>query len=146
MAGKSGKLRRLLAGGSTPDSIMADIGLTLARLFAGFSMALAHGWGKLPPSERFIASVGEMGFPAPSLFAWAAALSEFVGGLLLALGLATRLGALSIMITMGVAAFIRHAPDPYARKEMALLYLAIAAAYFFAGAGRFSLDRFIRGR
>ena len=43
-----------------------------------------------------------------------------------------------------VAAFLQHAADPFRGKEKALLFLCIAIFYFFVGAGRFSVDGFIR--
>ena len=112
------------------------------RLFAGLSMALAHGLGKLPPSERFVEGVAKLGFPAPAFFAWAAGLSEFLGGLLLAIGLFTRPAAAMILITMLVAGLHRHAQDPFKDKEKAFLYAAIALACLGLGAGRASLDHF----
>lgn len=121
-----------------------DLGLLLFRLFVGLTMAFAHGLGKLPPSEQLIGGVSSMGFPAPIVFAWAAALAEFVGGVLIAGGLFTRYAALFLAFTMGVAAFVAHAADPFKAKEMALLYLASAVLLLFTGAGRFSLDSTIR--
>jgi putative oxidoreductase len=118
-----------------------DFGLFLWRLFLGASMAVAHGWGKIPVSEGFVQGVGSLGFPVPVVFAWAAALSEFLGGILLALGLATRFAALSVIITMGVAAFGMHLNDGFSGMEMALLYFVGAMPFLFYGAGRFSLDR-----
>lgn len=117
-----------------------DAGMLLLRVFAGLSLALAHGVGKLPPPDRFIGDVAEMGFPLPLLFAWAAALSESVGGVLLAIGLLTRPAALFILITMLVASFIRLAGAPYGDLELSLLYGAVAAMFLLAGAGRFSID------
>ena len=117
-----------------------DVGLLLLRLVAGLSLAFAHGIRKMPPSERFLATVTEMGFPFPVLFAWAAGMSEFVGGILLAIGLLTRPSALFIAFTMCVAAFIRHAPDPYAEKELPLVLAAVALMFVLNGAGRYSLD------
>lgn len=117
-----------------------DLGLLLLRLFAGPALALTHGINKLPPSDRFVAGVVEMGFPAPMFFAWAAGIAEFGGGLLLALGLLTRPAAFLILVTMLVAAFIRQAGDPFAEREAAMLYAAVAVLYLVAGPGRFSLD------
>jgi len=119
-----------------------DLGLLGMRLFAGLSLALAHGLGKIPPSERFIEGVAKLGFPAPAVFAWAAGLSEFAGGLLLAVGLCTRPAAALILTTMLVAGFGRHAQDPFATKEKAFLYAAIALACLGLGAGRVGLDSF----
>jgi putative oxidoreductase len=84
-----------------------------------------------------------MGFPSPDLFAWAAALSEFLGGILIALGLGTRIAAFFVFSTMTVAVFIRHASDTFDVKELALLYGTIAMAIVLIGPGRFSLDYLI---
>ena len=56
-----------------------DFGLLALRVFAGLSLAFGHGLGKLPVSSGFIEAVGNLGFPIPIVFAWAAVLSEFVG-------------------------------------------------------------------
>ncbi len=121
-----------------------DLGLLLFRLFVGLTMAFSHGLGKIPPPEGLIAGVAAMGFPMAIAFAWAAGLSEFIGALLLASGLFTRLAASFIGFTMGVAAFIAHGADPFAKKEMALLYLTACVMFIFTGAGKYSLDSIIR--
>jgi len=136
----------ILFSGSRPASAAANLGLLLLRLYAGLALALAHGWGKLPPSEKFVEGVKDLGFPAPAISAWMAGLSEFGGGILLALGLMTRPAALAVGFTMGVAGFLRHAQDPFRVKELAFAYLAVAVLYLFAGAGSFSIDAMIRAR
>lgn len=45
---------------------------------------------------------------------------------------------------MGVAGFVAHAADPFAKKEMALLYLAACVMFIFTGAGKYSLDSMLR--
>lgn len=121
-----------------------NFGILVFRVFIGLAMAFAHGLGKLPPPQMLIDGVQSMGFPLPVVFAWAAALSEFVGALLIAVGLFTRYAAGFLAFTMGVAAFVVHAQDAFDKKEMALLYLAACVLIMFVGAGRFSLDRIIR--
>ena len=139
-------IKRFLMGGAGGADRAADLGLLLFRVFVGLALAFGHGLGKLPPKPGFIAGVVEMGFPAPMVFAWAAGMSEFVGGLLIAAGLMTRPAALFAGITMFVAAFIRQAGDPFADIEKALLFLAAMVLFMLAGAGRFSLDALLRGR
>jgi putative oxidoreductase len=134
----------LIFGGVGIRSTAGNIGLLILRVFAGLGLAFAHGIGKVPPSERFIAGVVKLGFPLPTLFAWAAGASELLGGVFLAAGFMTRPAAFFVACTMATAAFIRHAADPFGGKEKALLYLCIAIFYFFVGAGRFSIDGFIR--
>ena len=137
-------LKDILFGGENGLSFAGNAGLALLRIFTGTTMAFMHGWGKMPPGEKLVESTAAFGFPAPTLFAWAAACSEFFGGIFLALGLFTRLSALGIASTMFVAAFMAHAADPFNKKELALLYLFVAAAYVLKGAGDWSLDAVFR--
>jgi putative oxidoreductase len=122
------------------------LGLLVLRLTAGLALALNHGLGKLPPSDGFIQGVGSMGFPLPLLFAWAAALSESLGGLLLAAGLFARPAAAAILGTMTTAILIAHAGDPLAKREPALIYAAIALLVLLAGPGRYALDTLLAKR
>jgi len=119
---------------------LRDFGLLVLRL--GFGLGIAyHGYGKVFGGwmEKFIGGVAEMGFPAPAFFAWAAALSEFAGGLLLAAGLFTRPAAYFVAVTMAVAAFGRHGADPFEKKELALAFLFASLAIALTGPGRYSL-------
>jgi len=120
------------------------IGMTLLRVTAGVSMS-THGYSKVFGNmEKFTAGVSEMGFPMPEVFAWAAALSELVGGICLAVGLGTRISAFLIAGTMVVAVFIRHAADPFQRKELAVIYLAMMIFFVLAGGGRWSVDSILK--
>lgn len=146
----------------------SDLALLLLRM-AGFGLALAHGFAKVQAlgtggGERLIQGVAEMGFPLPGVFAWAAALSEFLGGLFVGLGIRTRLAAAFAAFTMLVGAFGAHRahwqllnllgidrerPEVIASwgsPEMALLYLGIFLALVFLGGGRFSLERLFGGK
>ena len=124
-----------------------DLAWALIRITAGFSMFFFHGWGKVVDGgvNNLVGTVARLGFPAPTFFAWCAALAEFVGGILLALGLATRWSALAIGTTMVVALY-RHQTDPIARFELPALYLVIMIAAFLIGGGRYSLDSRLRLR
>ena len=120
-----------------------DFGLLLIRLFFGLALAFGHGVNKWPPSDRFVAGVREMDFPAPIFFAWASAFAELICGILIAMGFSTRIAATIAGINMIVAAFIRQAGDPFGERELALAYLIAFAALVFTGAGGFSLDAFL---
>lgn len=137
-------LNKILFGGESGSSFTANAGLTLLRIFAGIAMAFAHGLGKVPPSEGLVNRTAEMGFPLPTVFAWAAGLSELVGGVLLALGLFTRISSFFVAFTMLVALVGVHAADPFNKQELAFLYLFVAIAFMLRGAGDWSLDSFFR--
>lgn len=121
-------------------TIWLDAGLLFGRVMAGCGIAY-HGYGKIFSGKMagFTQGVASMGFPMPEVFAWAAALSEFLGGICLAVGIFPRAAAVFIFSTMTVAAFVRHAPDPFKVKEMALAYWAFAGMFMLTGPGRFTL-------
>jgi putative oxidoreductase len=136
----------LMVGGADGRSALLDFALLLLRAAAGASLALGHGLGKLPVSDQFVDGVAQMGLPAPAVFAWAAALSEAVGGALLAIGLLTRPAAFFILCTMATAFFVVHGADPFQNKELAMLYGVVALTFLLAGAGRYSVDALLRRR
>ena len=118
-----------------------NFGLLWLRLLTGAGIVY-HGYEKLFHSDmsQMITGVGKMGFPHPEIFAWAAALSEFLGGILIATGLFTRTAALFVCCTMTVAAFVALAKDPLQVKELALAYWTISGALIFMGGGALSFD------
>ena len=118
-----------------------DLALLLLRVAFGASLALSHGLVKLEAPASFLQLLIKRGFPLPVFFGWAAILSEFAGGLLLALGSFTRPAAAFIVVTLGVAALDIHSGDPFAKRELALAYAVVALTLLIAGPGRFSLDR-----
>ena len=129
----------------TPESsFFNEATLTALRIVAGLLMAGLHGLGKVPPSEKLISGVESLGFPSPYLFAWLAGLAELLGGIFLAIGFLTRPSAFFMAFTMFVAAFGKHLADPFDVKELSLLYLVIALIFVTRGAGKWSVDNFIK--
>jgi putative oxidoreductase len=122
----------------------SDVALAFLRL-AGLGLAY-HGYQKVFGGDMssFARSVEKIGFPVPIVFAWLAALSEFLGGGLVAVGLFTRLGATFAAITMFVAAFLKHATDDFDTREKALSYLVIMLALALLGPGKWSVDGLVR--
>ncbi len=94
-------------------------------------------------------SVKLFGFPAPgpaqlSTLLLVAALIEFVGGLLVLVGLFTRVAAFIMSGEMAVAYFEAHAPKsffPYVSGgDLAVLFCFVFLYLAFAGGGPWSLD------
>jgi putative oxidoreductase len=135
-------MKDFLFGGARLSVVSGDVGLLVLRVFAGLSVALAHGFDKLPPPAGFMQAVEALGMPAQA--AWLSGVAEGLGGMALAVGLLTRPAALMLAVNFAVASFMQHAPDPYTVKELALLFLAVSLMFACVGAGRFSLDRIIR--
>jgi putative oxidoreductase len=123
-----------------------DSGLLLLRVGFGATLALAHGLPKLLELPEFIASVEKRGIPLAPLTAPFAALSEFLGGVFLALGWFTRPAAVAVLSTMLVIVLHVHLHDPFKKQELALAYAVAALAVALAGPGRFSVEGFLRSR
>jgi putative oxidoreductase len=125
--------------------VPASLGLLVLRVWVGFFMAFAHGWGKL---TGFADRAGQ--FPDPMGVSSQVSLSlvvfaEFFCSLALVLGLFTRIAAIPLIITMLVAAFVIHGLDPWAKKEFALLYASTFVTLLIAGPGKYSLDALMGG-
>lgn len=117
-----------------------DLGLLFLRAWFGGTMAFAHG---LPKLQKLLA--GNFEFPDPLGLGSAVSLGlavfgELVCGLLVAAGLFARPAAIPAAFTMAVAAFVTHGTDPFAKKELALLYLIAFVVVALAGPGLYSLD------
>ncbi|HEX7879299.1 MAG TPA: DoxX family protein [Candidatus Eisenbacteria bacterium] len=133
-----------MAGGK--DSDLGDWGRLFLRVIVGMGI-MTHGYPKVFGVNEegvrrivgFTRGVADMGFPYPEYFAWAAALSEFVGGAMLVLGLGTRVAAFMIAGTMIVALYKSRAKG-WDGMELASLYLASAVFLLLNGPGRKSLD------
>jgi putative oxidoreductase len=131
-------LRARLAG---PVNGAPHWGLLVLRLWFGLVLAFGHGVGKIANYEKFVAGVGgKHGIPLPELTAPFAIASEFLGGILLAVGLFTRAAAVAIIGTMFVVAFWVHGSDPFMKKEFALAYAVAAIVVLISGPGKYSLD------
>jgi putative oxidoreductase len=124
----------------------ASVGLLVVRVAAGGMMAAAHGWGKLLSfGERAARFPDPLGIGNTWSMAGAVA-AEFFCAILVVLGLGTRFAAVPVVFTMGVAAFLVHANDPWNRKELALVYLCLFLVFVFTGAGAYSLDARFGGK
>lgn len=140
-------VRDFLFGYPGDSSRWSDLGLALLRLYTGLAIALLHGMGKVLPAEGFIGMIGEAGFPAPALIAWFTMIAEFIGGLLLALGLMTRGAALLVVINMFNVAIVWHLitqGDAWGDFELPLLFFFVALVFLIRGAGSYSVDALIR--
>ena len=117
------------------------------RLIIGV-VAVAHGWPKLIDLAGFFGKIRDLGIPLPEVFGTAAALSEFLGGLCLIVGLFTRQAAFFFACVMAVVVFRVQWKDGFFAAdggyEYPLVLLVASISLIVSGAGRLSLDR-LRG-
>ena len=125
---------------------MRNLGLLLLRLSIG-TMLIHHGYEKTADIENFAdAFVRPIGIPFPIIASYIAAYCEIYGSWLLIGGLFTRIAALSIVGTIGVAiyhAIITSGFNIYL-LELLILYMGGALCILLIGGGDFSIDRLLR--
>lgn len=127
--------------------------LLVVRLYWGFQM-MQTGWGKLHSLEKVTGFFTSLGIPWPAVNAPFIAGLEFIGGILIMLGLGSRLMALLLAGDM-VVAFIaadREAllsvfsdPDKFYAATPYTFLIAFLIVLIF-GPGRFSLDALLAKR
>lgn len=128
---------------------MVDVGLLVLRLVVGGLLA-AHGLQKVagwfggPGIGGNAAWLEDLGFRRPQVMSWLHGLAETVGGLSLAVGLLTPLGAATVLAVMLVASVVVHRPNGlWARAggyEYPLVLSAAAVGLALTGPGAFALD------
>ncbi len=136
---------------STDEKQWATIPLRIALgvIFMAHGGQKLFGWlgGKgLVGTAAFL--TGKLGLTPGLLWATLVGIVEFGGGLLVLLGLFTRLGALSIALVMLVAIFAVHRGAFFMPTgiEFAFSLFASALALLIAGGGRLSLDAWLQKR
>ena len=126
-----------------------DLGLLILRVVVGALFA-AHGAQKLfgyfggGGLEGTAGMFDKLGLRPSWLHARAAGTAEFMGGLLLALGLFTPFAAAALIAVMTTAVITVHAPNGVWNTNKGYEYNLVLAAVAFAlaavGAGAWSLD------
>ena len=128
---------------------LQPLALFVMRIALGTIM-IAHGYHKVFGGlHGFAHAVGGMGLP--SWLGYVSAFTEFVGGMLLIIGLFTRPAAFAICINLSVAIWKVHlhngllgSPDRPG-YEFPMAAAAIAFALIFFAAGPIALDHVLRG-
>ena len=124
--------------------------LFLIRLAVGMSMVYHshdkvftaesfHSGHYLAPMQNFNQFVVHLGMPA--WLGYISTLTEFIGGILLVLGLLTRFAAFMIAGNMVVAIITVNVKHGYAGSEYSLALVVMSLMLVVAGSGAFSLDR-----
>jgi len=123
--------------------VSPHLAILILRIGAA-ALILTHGYPKLMQLLE-----GNFAFPDPIGIGAIATLilvvfAEIICAVFVLVGFYTRLFLIPLIINMGVAYFIVHATDPFAQKELALLFMISFVVLFLTGPGRLSFDRLFR--
>ena len=116
------------------------------RIVVGW-VFLWSGWTKLNALPRMIENFREWGIPAPEFFTPLASGIEFIGGILLLVGLLTRFAAVPMMIVMAVAIISAKWVEVDSLETFLgfdeVAYLVMFGWLAIAGPGPVSVDHFV---
>lgn len=124
--------------------------LLAVRLYWGWAFCQT-GWGKLKNHTQTAEYFASIHIPFPDLNAYMAGATECFGGALLMVGLASRLTAIPLIVTMVVAYLtadfeavqnITSNPDKFT-SAAPFLFLFASLIIFIFGPGAISLDRLL---
>ena len=115
--------------------------IVLMRVIAGVAL-MTHGWGKIQDPMAMAGFVEGIGFAPGWFWAWALAITEFFGGLFLALGLFTRFAAAGTTIVLLVTVYFHWLlkDEGWGGAEKSILWAAIFFFFVIRGGNRHSVD------
>lgn len=131
-----------------------DTLILVGRILLGW-IFVAAGWGKLTNMAGFAAYLTSLGVPAPGLMSTVIPPVEFLIGVALVLGLATRYATIICVLFVIAATAIAHRywEFPPAQQQAQfnnflknLSIIGGALLLFVTGPGRFSVDHWLAGR
>jgi putative oxidoreductase len=147
------QIRKIYGWAVNAASFLQSPFLLFVRLYWGLQLA-QNGWGKLHNLGRVTEFFSSLGLPAPGPTAAFVATVEFLGGILLAIGLFSRFIGLVLAIDMTMAyvmadreALFSIFSDPgkfYVADPYTFLFAALLILIF--GPGKFSLDTLLLRR
>lgn len=121
--------------------------LLVVRLYWGWQLS-QNGWAKLHNLPHVTEFFSSLGLPAPAFTATFVSTFEFVAGILLALGLLSRIAALGVVIDMFVAywagdkaSLLAFFSDPDKFSSAApFIFFFVGLIILIVGPGKLSLD------
>lgn len=114
---------------------LVPLRLMLGVIFSAHGAQKAFGWFGGQGFGAAVEMVRGLGFPLPVVFAAMLVLAEFGGGVLLILGVAPRLAAFGIAISMAVALVKVHWSTGFFGTHLQQVVLAACVTVMLAGGG-----------
>lgn len=124
---------------------LSSLSLVLMRVCAGLILAV-HGWPKIQAPMKAAGMVESLGFFPGTLWSPLLAVTEFVGGLMLAAGFLTRVAAtgatIMLLVTIYLHAYLQGRGAGGA--ELSILWATITFFFVAHGGGAISVDRLLK--
>lgn len=144
------------------DGILPNIFILIPRVITGYFLAFVFAINKFGTpwtpqsmdlklfevSDLFIDIVKQFGLPfsiMPEIFSWSAGFTEAMGGLLLILGLNTRITSFFIATTMIVTIIYRPWNDSWSIIPT-FIFFCLSLYFMGFGSGKFGLDYYLTRR
>lgn len=117
-----------------------DVGILFIRI--ALALAFIHaGWLKIMGIDFVVTMFGGMGIPAA--LAYFVSYAEFIGGILMLLGLFVRYAGVILAVIMFVAAIKAHLPNGFGLQNGGYEYVSVlffaALSVVTLGAGKYSV-------
>jgi putative oxidoreductase len=116
-----------------------DVALLILRLGAAALLFAGHGWPKITHFAERAATFADPIGVGSTVSLGLVVFAEVFCSVLVTLGLLTRVAVIPVLIFFVIALF-HHAPDPWAKKELVLIFALPFLAILIAGPGRISVD------
>lgn len=125
--------------------LSSDLAALLLRLIFG-GLFIRYGYMKIAAYNDILPMFQDIIGIGAKLSFNLVIFAEFFCGILVTIGLFTRLSVIPIFITMVVAYFIAHGKDPFDVKALAFVFMLLSLVVFVLGSGRYSVDGMLRKR
>jgi putative oxidoreductase len=123
------------------DAIHSDLGQLLLRLGAGGLIFWQHGLPKLLGFGDMVDTFADPLGMGPALSLTLIVFAEFFCAALVVIGLWTRLATIPLIIGMAVIVLVVQSGDPFAHRELPLIFLISFITILLIGSGRYAVER-----
>jgi putative oxidoreductase len=87
--------------------------------------------------------LSDIHFPLPRLMTYVGKATEFIGSILLIIGLFTRLSSIILVIDMLVVTFVMGKANLFGDEQGSFLLMLLFLTFLFIGAGKWSIDYYL---
>src|SRR5688572_7741804 len=125
----------------SPRGLWQNSGIAMIRIILGVFM-IYHGWEVFDPGKmnEYSKWLTDIKFPSPRLLAYLGKAIELISGILITVGLFTRLAIIPLAVTMAIICFGIGKGRIFMEDQHPFLFILLAFVFFFTGPGKWSLD------